>query len=61
MSKQKIKDIIVFHKYTTINANHKKAFVLLDMNNTFFNIKNYIKEKYPKVPIEIVNEGMGDR
>jgi hypothetical protein len=31
------------------------------MNNTFFNIKNYIKEKYPKIPIEIVNEGMGDR
>jgi len=61
MSKQKIKDIIVFGKYTTINVNHKKTVVLLDMNNTFFNIKNYIKEKYPKVPIEIVNEGMGDR
>ena len=61
MSKQKIKDIIVFGKYTTINVNHKKTVVLLDMNNTFFNIKNYIKEKYPKVPIEIVNEGRGEK
>ena len=59
MSKQKIEDVILFHKHKSIK--NEKVVVLLDMNNTFFNIKNYIKEKYPKVPIEIINEGMGDR
>jgi|TARA_R110002074_G_scaffold57758_1_gene141822 hypothetical protein len=59
MSKQKIKDVIIFDKITDVRT--EKKIILLDMNNTFFNIKNYIKEKHPKVPIEIVNEGMGDR
>ena len=59
MSKQKIEDVILFHKHKSIKD--EKAVVLLDMNNTFFNIKNYIKEKHPNIEIEIVNEGMGDR
>ena len=58
---KKIENIIVFHKYKPININHQKAVVLLDMNNTLWNIKNYIKEKHPNIKIEIVNEGMGDR
>ena len=58
---KKIEDVIVFHKYKPININHQKAVVLLDMNNTLWNIKTYIKNKYPTLNIEIVNEGMGDR
>ena len=53
----KIKDIIIFHK----EKFDDKEIVLLDENNTFFNIRLYIKEKYPNIPIQIVNEGRGER
>ena len=53
----KIKDIVLFSK-EKING---KEVVLLDENNTFWNIRLYIEEKYPNVPIEIVNEGRGER
>ena len=56
---KKIEDVIMFHKHKSIND--KKAVVLLDMNNTLWNIKTYIKNKYPTLNIEIINEGMGDR
>jgi hypothetical protein len=59
MSKQKIKDVIIFDKITDVRT--EKKIILLDMNNTLWNIKNYIKEKHPNIEIEIVNEGMGDR
>ena len=54
----KLKDIIVFHKEKIIDGGEV---ILLDENNTFYNIRLYLEEKYPKVPIEIVNEGRGDR
>ena len=54
----KLKDIIVFHKEKIIDGGE---FILLDENNTFYNIRLYFEEKYPNVPIEIVNEGRGDR
>jgi hypothetical protein len=56
---KKIEDVIMFHKHKSIED--KEAVVLLDMNNTLWNIKTYIKNKYPTLNIEIVNEGMGDR
>ena len=49
----------MFHKHKSIND--KEAVVLLDMNNTLWNIKTYIKNKYPNIDIEIINEGMGDK
>jgi len=54
----KIKDMIVFHKEKIIDDGEV---ILLDQNNTFWNIRLWIKEKYPNIPIEIVNEGMGER
>ena len=54
----KIKDIIVFHKEKIIDDGEV---ILLDQNNTFWNIRLWIEEKYPNIPIEIVNEGMGER
>ena len=56
---QKIDDIILFHKHK--GKTKKDDVVLLDENNTFWNIKQYIRKKYPNLPIEIVNEGRGDR
>ena len=56
---KKIKDMIIFDKITDVRT--EKKIILLDMNNTLWNIKNYIKEKHPNIKIEIVNEGMGDR
>mgnify|MGYP003147352380 FL=1 len=56
---KKIEDVIMFHKHKSIND--KEAVVLLDMNNTLWNIKTYIKNKYPNIDIEIINEGMGDK
>ena len=54
-NKSKNKVEVVFHKHTNENV------VLLDMNNTFYNIRLLIKKQYPNTPIEIVNEGMGER
>ena len=54
----KLKDIIVFHKEKIIDGGEV---ILLDENNTFYNIRLYFEKKYPNVPIEIVNEGRGDR
>ena len=54
----KIKDMIVFHKEKIIDDGEV---ILLDQNNTFWNIRLWIEEKYPNIPIEIVNEGMGER
>ena len=54
----KIKDIIVFHKEKIIDDGEV---ILLDENNTFWNIRLWIEEKYPNIPIEIVNEGRGER
>jgi hypothetical protein len=51
----KVKDIIIFHK----EKYNGKEIILLDENSTFFNIRLYIKEKYPNIPIQIVNEGRG--
>ena len=56
---QKIEDIILFHKHK--GKTKKDDVVLLDENNTFWNIKQYIRKKYTNLPIEIVNEGRGDR
>jgi len=53
MVKNKVE--VVFHKHTKDNV------VLLDMNNTFYNIRLLIEKQYPNTPIEIVNEGMGER
>lgn len=53
----KIKDIVLFSKEKL----NDKEVILLDENNTFYNIRLYIEEKYPNVPIEIVNEGRGER
>jgi hypothetical protein len=53
----KIKDIVLFHK-EKIND---EEVVLLDENNTFWNIRLWIEKKYPNIPIEIVNEGRGER
>ena len=58
LEKNKIEDLILFHKYK--GKTKKEDVVLLDENNTFFNIKQYIREKYPNLPIEIVNEGRGE-
>ena len=52
-----IKDIVLFSKEKL----NDKEVILLDENNTFYNIRLYIEEKYPNVPIEIVNEGRGER
>ena len=54
----KIKDMIVFHKEKIIDDGEV---ILLDQNNTFWNIRLWIEEKYPNIPIEIVNEGRGER
>jgi len=54
-NKSKNKVEVVFHKNTKENV------ILLDMNNTFYNIRLLIKNQYPNTPIEIVNEGMGER
>ena len=54
----KLKDIIVFHKEKIIDGGEV---IILDENNTFYNIRLYFEEKYPNVPIEIVNEGRVDR
>ena len=53
----KVKDIIIFHK----EKYNDEEIILLDENSTFFNIRLYIKEKYPNIPIQIVNEGRGKR
>ena len=53
----KIKDIIVFGK----EKYNDEEVILLDENNTFWNIRLWIEEKYPNIPIEIVNEGRGER
>jgi hypothetical protein len=59
MSKKlKIEDVIIFHKEKYLND---VEIILLDENSTFFNIRLYIKEKYPNIPIQIVNEGRGKR
>ena len=55
----KIKDMIIFDKITDVRTEEK--IILLDINNTLYNIKTYIKNKYPTLNIEIINEGMGDR
>ena len=55
----KIKDMIIFDKITDVRTEEK--IILLDINNTLYNIKTYIKNKYPNINIEIINEGMGDR
>ena len=55
----KIKDMIIFDKITDVRT--EKKIILLDMNNTLYNIKTYIKNKYPNINIEIINEGMGDK
>ena len=54
-NKSKNKVEVVFHKHTNENV------VLLDMNNTFYNIRLLIQKQYPNIPIEIVNEGRGKR
>ena len=51
--------MIIFDKITDVRT--EKKIILLDMNNTLWNIKTYIKNKYPNINIEIINEGMGDR
>jgi len=56
---KKIEDVIIFHKHRSIKD--RESVVLLDMNNTLWNIKTYIKNKYPNINIEIINEGMGNR
>ena len=56
---KKIKDMIIFDKITDVRT--EKQVILLDINNTLWNIKTYIKNKYPNINIEIINEGMGDR
>ena len=56
---KKIKDMIIFDKITDVRT--EKQVILLDINNTLWNIKTYIKNKYPTLNIEIINEGMGDR
>jgi len=55
----KIKDMIIFNKIT--DARTEEKIILLDINNTLYNIKTYIKNKYPNLDIAIVNEGMGDK
>ena len=55
----KIKDMIIFDKITDVRT--EKKIILLDMNNTLYNIKTYIKNKYPNLDIAIVNEGIGDK
>ena len=54
MKKIKIEDVLMFHKHKSIK--NKKDVVLLDMDNTLWNIKSYIRNKYPNTDIEIVNE-----
>ena len=58
----KIEDVILFDKYKKDKTSNED-YILLDMNNTFYNIRAYIEDKYKKkgIPIHIVNEGMGDR
>ena len=56
---KKIKDMIIFDKITDVRT--EKQVILLDINNTLWNIKTYIKNKYTTLNIEIINEGMGDR
>jgi|TARA_R110000868_G_scaffold319786_1_gene580750 hypothetical protein len=55
----KIKDMIIFDKITDVRTEEK--IILLDINNTLYNIKTYIKNKYPNLDIAIVNEGIGDK
>ena len=59
---KKIEDVVMFDKYKKDKTSNED-YVLLDMNNTFYNIRTYIEDKYKKkgIPIHIVNEGMGDR
>ena len=54
---KKIEDVILFDKHKDQNG----EVILLDENNTYFNIKLYIKNKYPNTPIQIINEGKGKR
>ena len=58
----KVEDVVMFDKYKKDKTNNED-YILLDMNNTFYNIRIYIENKYKKkgIPIHIVNEGMGDR
>ena len=53
---RKIEDVLLFHKHKGKDG----EVILLDEDNTYWNIKLYIKNKYPNVPIEIINEGRGD-
>lgn len=55
--KSKNKVEVVFHKYTYKG----KDVILLDENNTFYNIRLLIQKQYPDIPIEIINEGRGER
>ena len=59
---KKIEDVVMFDKYKKDKTSNED-YVLLDMNNTFYNIRTYIENKYKKkgIAIHIVNEGMGNR
>ena len=54
---RKIEDVLIFHKHKDKDG----EVILLDEDSTYWNIKLYIKNKYPNVPIEIINEGRGDK
>ena len=53
---RKIEDVLLFEKHKS----EKGEVILLNENDTYWNIKLYIKKKYPNIPIEIINEGKGD-
>ena len=53
---RKIEDVLLFHKHKDKDG----EVILLDEDNTYWNIKLYIKKKYPNIPIKIINEGRGD-
>ena len=55
MVKKKVE--VVFHKHTFKGED----IVLLDENRTFYNIRLLIQKQYPNTPIEIINEGRGER
>jgi hypothetical protein len=55
--KEKVKVEVVFHKHTYKDGD----VILLDENNTFYNIRLLIQKQYPDIPIEIINEGRGER
>ena len=54
---KKIEDVVMFDKYKKDKTSNED-YVLLDMNNTFYNIRTYIENKYKKkgIAIHIVNE-----